>query len=334
MASSLQFPDARHPDKPQDTLQALHEFRGAYTDIRDLVRLRHIARELAYLPDNKTINPLAGLLTSRFRGRGIDFAEVRIYQPGDDVRTIDWRVTARTQVAHTKLFQEEKERPVFILVDQSASMYFGSQVTFKSVLAARAAALIAWSVLEHGDRVGGIVFSEQGHSEIRPRRNRHAVLRLLNELHDFNHKLSRGSATLEAAYSENYFTEALANVRRVTKHGSVIFVISDFANFSEASRIHLEPLARHNDIVGIHISDPLERELPAPDIYSITDGTRRSRINTASQRHRDAYREGYAARMSRIEAEFMRVRSPLLKLDTATPIVDDLNRQAARQGLT
>ena len=131
---------AKRQTNSRESLQALHEFRGAYTDLRDLIRLRHAAREISHLADQKTSNPLAGLLTSNFRGRGIDFAEVRIYQPGDDVRTIDWRVTARTQVAHTKMFQEEKERPVLILTDQSASMFFGSQVTFKSVLAARTAA--------------------------------------------------------------------------------------------------------------------------------------------------------------------------------------------------
>ena len=138
-----------------DYVRRLHEYRGAYTNLRDLIRLRYAAREITELTDKKTANPLAGLLTSNFQGRGIDFSEVRVYQPGDDVRTIDWRVTARTQKAHTKLFQEEKERPVLILTDQSRSMFFGSQVTFKSVQAARLAALIAWTMLNRGDRVGG-----------------------------------------------------------------------------------------------------------------------------------------------------------------------------------
>ncbi len=317
-------PSNKSLGKP-DALAALHEYRGAYTDLRDLIRLRYAAREIEEMVDNKTSNPLAGLLTSNFRGRGIDFAEVRVYQPGDDVRTIDWRVTARTEVAHTKMFQEEKERPVLILVDQSASMYFGSQVTFKSVLAARTAALLAWAVLERGDRVGGIVFSENGHREIRPRRNKHAVLRLLNEIHDFNHALKRESASETATYSENYFTEALANVRRVIKHGSVIYIISDFANYTPDSRIHLQPLARHNDVVGIHISDPLEHTLPTPDLYSITNGVQRARINTASRKHRDAYEAGFKNQFSTIQEEFLRVKSPLMALQTNQSLVDGLN---------
>ena len=309
-------------------LRALHEYRGAHTDLRDLIRLRYAAREITDLADNKTSNPLAGLLTSNFRGRGIDFAEVRIYQPGDDVRTIDWRVTARTQVAHTKLFQEEKERPVLILVDQSASMYFGSQVTFKSVLAARTAALIAWAALEHGDRVGGIVFSEQGHREVRPRRNKHALLRLLNEVNDFNHALRR-DAGLPEENPENDFTEALAEVRRVTRQGSVIFIISDFNHFTDESQRHLQPLAQSGDLVGVHISDPLEQHLPTPDVYAITNGRERSRINTGNHKHREAYQLGYQQQLAAIQEAFMRVKSPLLMLNTSQSIVDGLNRQSA-----
>lgn len=328
---------ARRFKQTSDAAAALHEFRGAYTDLRDLIRLRHVARELDGLADQKTSNPLSGLLSSNFRGRGIDFAEVRVYQPGDDVRTIDWRVTARTQTAHTKLFQEEKERPVLILVDQSASMFFGSQVTFKSVLAARAAALIAWAALERGDRVGGIVFSEQGHHEVRPRRNKHAVLRLLHEMNDFNHALSRES-TASQTDPENqtgnpaYFTEALANVRRVTRHGSALFIISDFNNYTEESRIHLQPLTQHNNVVGIHIHDPLEAQLPEPDLYSITNGSQRTRINTASSKHRSAYEAAFTSKLSAISDEFMRFRSPLISLSTNQSIVAGMNRQTTANG--
>ncbi|MFT6038708.1 MAG: hypothetical protein ACI9TP_001500, partial [Candidatus Azotimanducaceae bacterium] len=129
---------------------------GAYTDIRELIRLRHGSKEIDIVTSAKARHPLSGLLSSNFRGRGIDFAEVRTYEPGDDVRTIDWRVTARTGAPHTKLFQEEKERPVLILVDQSQPMFFGSRVAFKSVIAAEVGALLAWTALTRGDRVGGI----------------------------------------------------------------------------------------------------------------------------------------------------------------------------------
>ena len=114
----------------------------------------------------------------------------------------------------------------------------------------------------------------------------------------------------------------------MAKHGSVIFIISDFTDFQDDARIHFQPLARHNEVIGIHISDPLEQDLPAPDLYSITDGSNRSRINTANKSHRIAYRTGYQQEMARVQEEFMRVRSPLLTLQTNQSIVDGLNRQS------
>ena len=306
----------------------------AHTDIGELIRLRYAIHELDSLTLPRSINPLSGLLTSNFRGRGIDFAEVRVYQPGDDVRTIDWRVTARTEIPHTKMFQEEKERPVLILVDQSASMFFGSKIAFKSVAAAEAAALIAWTTLDRGDRVGGIVFSEAEHREVRPRRSKHSVLRLLNEIHDFNHRLSR--KTLEQGQDQdskeqNYLAEALRNVRRVAKHGSAIFIISDFRSFSETTRIHLRQLARHNDIVGILTTDPLEKSLPAPDLYTITNGLNRARINTADRKYRQQYEQSFDEYRSALRGEFARIKSPLLELSTVEAIGNTLSNSFSEQ---
>ncbi|MDA0791366.1 MAG: DUF58 domain-containing protein [Proteobacteria bacterium] len=287
---------------------------GAYVDIRELIDLRYAARDFRTPEANKTRNPLSGLLSSNYKGRGIDFAEVRVYQPGDDVRTIDWRVTARTQTPHTKMFQEEKERPVLILVDQSSSMFFGSRHSFKSVLAAQAAALIAWTALERGDRIGGIVFAEKGHRQVRPRRSKSSVLRLLHEIHDYNRALSRQATDAGASY----LTEALQNVRRVAKHGSTIFLISDFQSFDYAAcQIHLRQLGRHNDVVGVHVSDPMEVALPSPDLYTITNGTTRVRINTSIQRHRRAYENEFETNLSRVRDEFARIRSPLVTISTS-----------------
>ncbi len=300
---------------------------GAYTDIRELIRLRYAVRELGSISLPRSTNPLSGLLASRFRGRGIDFAEVRVYQPGDDVRTIDWRVTARTRIPHTKMFQEEKERPVLILADQSHSMFFGSAVMFKSVLAAQAAALVAWTTLDQGDRVGGIVFSEDRHREIRPRRSKKSVLRLLNEINDFNHELARDSFSEE----EGYLAEALRNVRRVAKHGSTIFIVSDFRSLNEQAIIHMRQLSHHNDIVGVLIYDPLEKTLPPPDIYTITDGENKARINTANRRYRKQYGKMWEDHLSRIRSEFARIRSPLLELSTADPLVQSLASGLAEQ---
>lgn len=308
---------------PEHPMQLANFFKtegGAYTDLRELTHFRYAATQIVLLPMRKAMNPLSGMLTSRFKGRGTDFAEVRIYQPGDDVRTIDWRVTARTRKPHTKLFQEEKERPVLIMVDQSASMFFGSRLAFKSVTAAQAAALIAWTALEAGDRVGGIVFSDVAYQEIRPRRSKHAVLRLLHEINEANHKLSKDFSPSSAPY----LAEAVQKIRRVSKHGTSIFLISDFIRLDEQARIHLKQLSHHNDIVALHISDAMERRLPKPDLYTITDGVERTRINTISRHNREGYESAFEQRLSEVRAEFSRIRAPFFELQTHESVVERL----------
>ncbi|MFT7684857.1 MAG: hypothetical protein ACI9FB_000198 [Candidatus Azotimanducaceae bacterium] len=293
---------------------------GAFTDVSELIRFRHAAKEIDSVTINKSSNPLAGMLSSNFRGRGIDFAEVRTYEPGDDVRTIDWKVTARTQIAHTKLFQEEKERPVLILVDQSQSMFFGSEHAFKSVVAAQLASLIAWISLDNGDRVGGIVFSDKHHREVRPRRNKHAVLRLLHEIADFNQSLSKAGHV----QNTNYLADALMNVRRVSKHGSTVIIISDFKHLHADALNHLRQISRHNDLIGLHISDKMEKDLPQPDLYTISNGEQRLQINTADKSGRKEYHASYLEKLNEIKTEFSKIKSPLFELSTGDELVSTL----------
>jgi uncharacterized protein (DUF58 family) len=311
---------------PNVHYQQLDLSGGAYIELSELIRLRHAASDLDKLNTRRIRNPLSGMMSSHIRGRGMDFTEVRVYQPGDDVRTIDWRVTARTQVPHTKVFQEEKERPVLILVDQTQSMFFGSRVAFKSVIAAEIAALLAWAALENGDRTGGIVFSDTGHHEIRPRRNKRSVLRLLNTVYDFNRKLQRDSQGGDS----NYLLEAIQNVRRVAKHGSSIYIVSDFQAFEDAELAHFNQLCRHNDVIGIQISDPLERHLPDPNLYAITNGTDRVRINTGNRRYREQFEQTYLQRITGLRSLFARQGAQLLEISTDESILDALFLQAAR----
>ena len=163
--------------------------RGPLVTLAQLLLQRHAAKTLTYLSQARSIAGISGLHLSKIRGRGIDFEEFRPYQAGDDIRLIDWRATARTGRAVTKVFREERERPVIIAVDQSASMYFGSQVTFKSVIAAQAAALFCWLAIDNGDRVGGLVFSDTDASLVRPKRSRRSALHLLSQVVGFNQRL-------------------------------------------------------------------------------------------------------------------------------------------------
>jgi len=210
-------------------------------------------------------------------------------------------------------------------VDQSPSMYFGSRVCFKSVAAAHAAALVAWAHLEQGDRVGGIVFSDTDHREVRPRRSKHSVLHLVHELHGFNAALGGG----RTSSSTSYLADALGNVRRVAKHGSAVYVVSDFRALPAQARIHLRQLARHHDVVAIQVSDPLERALPPPAMYTISDGSSRARIDAVSRENRLRFESAWRAFQDDVHDELARARIVHVQLRTDDDLVATLSARFA-----
>jgi uncharacterized protein (DUF58 family) len=205
---------------------------------------------------------------SSFKGRGMEFAEARPYATGDDIRNIDWRVTARTGKTHTKLFQEERERPVFIAVDARRSMFFATRGQFKSVLAAQMAALIAWGVLQHGDRVGAQIFSDETSLELKPAHGRSAVLHFLKKLSELKQPDAKQSAP------EPGLQDALTRLQRHVRPGSLVFLLSDFRGYSPACEASLLRLRRHSDIVLLKLYDPLESSLPERGRYDFSFGKR------------------------------------------------------------
>lgn len=286
--------------------------RGAYLHLNDLIALRFPARQLHLGLRNRSLSKLAGPNKSNFRGRGIDFEEVRSYQPGDDIRTIDWRVTARTGSAHTKMFREERERPVLVVADQRGSMFFGSTHCFKSVLAGHLASLLAWSALHGGDRVGGLVFNDEGHHEIRPRRSRKTVLALLSQIAGYNRALPP-----DTAIDADGFTTMLSNLRRIARPGSSLFLISDFRGASEArAREHLFELAKHTELTAIACGDPLESELPRAGTYAVTNGAERSELSTGDRKLRQNYRQHLQRQQEMLRSDLLRLGVPLLQAST------------------
>lgn len=284
---------------------------GAYTELADLIRLRFGARELKLDKQRKVFSQLIGLHQTRFRGRGVEFEEVRVYHPGDDIRSIDWRVTARSGKPHTKLFREEREHPVMLLVDQSLSMFFGSKNCFKSVIAAHTASLLAWAALQNNDRVGGLVFNGNAHGEVRPKRSVSHVLQLINKVDDFNHRLHR-----QLTPADTGIDQALEELRRINRHGANIFIISDFQGLTDDGIKHLHLLSKHNNVTAVMVSDPLEQDLPPTGHYSITNGEQRFALYTGNSELRRRYRERFQGQGDTLAKRFGRMSVPLLSLTT------------------
>ncbi len=210
----------------------------------------------------------AGDYQSAFKGRGMEYDESRLYQAGDDIRNIDWRVTARTGKAHTKLFCEERERPVHIWVDFRAPMFFATRGKFKAVIAAELASLFAWTANRQGDRVGGVIFSDTVHHELKPQRGKSAVLRLIK--HMVEHPAWQQKDVVEG--QQQGMLRSLINLRRMTRPGSLVILLSDFRGFDEQSRSHLIRLRQHNELIMVHIYDWLEAFLPPAGSYRIRNG--------------------------------------------------------------
>ncbi len=288
---------------------------GAYIELHDLISARFSAKDLKLQQRRKALSLLAGPNKTNFRGRGIDFEEVRAYQPGDDIRTIDWRVTARSGKAYTKLFQEERERPLLVVTDQRQPMFFGSQHCFKSVTACYLSALITWSGLQNSDRVGGLVFGNQRQQEIRPRRSRQSALALMHLMLEFNRALTRDSG-LELSPAQR-LEETLVELRRIARPGSAIYFISDFVGFNEGDNLkHLHQLSRHCEITGLFIYDPLEKALPPAGQYTVTDGQQRNLIHTGGNQTRQRYSQHFDDKLQQLHQQLGKLGIPLIEVGT------------------
>lgn len=281
--------------------------------------MRHRVREVQLFSRPGQRSPLVGLHHSKLRGRGVDFDQVRVYQAGDDVRSIDWRVTARTQEPHTKLFHEERERPVFILAEQSRQLFFGSGLMFKSVLAAQAAALIGWATLEHNDRIGGLVYGDHEHYEIKPRRSKQSLLQLLNRLVHVNQSLS----TVARPEPES-LSMALRRAREVLRPGSLAILLCDERALTDAAEQQLSLLARHCDLLLLPVSDPLDHALPAAGLLRFEQGSARLELDTLNHDLRQTYRAQAEARIARWELLAQKLRVLLMPLSTQSEMIEQL----------
>ncbi|PCJ28715.1 MAG: DUF58 domain-containing protein [SAR86 cluster bacterium] len=317
-----------------DAHHARYQSTGAIITLQELLVQRYAAKTLEYLVHNRSIAGTSGLHLSKMRGRGVDFEEFRPYQAGDDIRLIDWRVTARTNKPFTKVFREERERPVIVAVDQTHNMFFGSQVAFKSVIAAQAAALFCWLAIDNGDRVGGLVFSDTSSSLIRPKRSRRSALHLLNQIFTYNQQLQDvKDPTLQREVDPGFkpgLAHALGQIRRITKPGSTLYVISDFMTLDEKALQYLNQLSRHNNVICCMVYDALEETLPVPGVYSITDGGRKGALNTHSNKARNKYKQQFKQRVANLESDLEKLKIRLIKMRTNQIVLEQVRQWIAK----
>ncbi len=294
---------------------------GVYVSLEDLVRLQHKASGFSLLPRQPVHSLLSGRHASRLRGRGLDFEELRQYRPGDDIRSMDWKATRRTGQPQVRVYTEDRERPVLLVVDQRLSMFFGSQVNMKSVTAAQAAALAAWRVVSAGDRVGAMIFGDGDMRVIRCQRSKKNVMRILRAVVERNNALGvdRGIAP-----SPEMLNQALQKAVSLAGHDYLVCVISDFFGMNDATLRHAAELARHNDLLLTPVYDPLARQLPEKGYLVISDGKSQIRLDSHDRQFKERFPEFLQGRLKTLGEALNRLGVPVLPLDTVRDVAAQL----------
>ncbi|MGX9349710.1 DUF58 domain-containing protein [Shimia sp. W99] len=293
-----------------------------HVSLAGLRALEPRARALSFTSKQPARSALNGRHASRIRGRGLDFLELRDYLPSDDVRAIDWKVTARTGKPHVRVFTEERDRPTLIVVDQRMSMFYGSVHNMKSVTAAEAAAITAFRVLSQGDRVGGIVFGDDHLSEIRPRRDTATLDRFLIALTRANSML-HAEAPSRAPMAMN---DVLRSVQKIAPRNHLVIVLSDFDQIDDDTRLLMSGLSLHNDLVLGLVTDPSASVLPKGARLTASDGVLQAELDLGDDHVRQNLIEYSQGRLAEILDWQMKMRLSVLPLTSAEDTLPQLQR--------
>ena len=290
---------------------------GAYAELDSLIALQFKAGGFTLKHNQPVHSLLFGRRASHVRGRGLDFEELRNYIAGDDVRSIDWRVTARTQKPYVRVYSEERDRPTMLVIDQRINMFFGSRRSMKSVVAAEIAALAAWRVFHQGDRVGAFVFNDDVTDEVRMRRSRATVLRILDRISHQNHLLRGDSRSQPRPHRLN---EVLKSVARICRHDALILIASDFDGADEATRDLLLQLSRSNDVICCLTYDPLAVKLPPAEQLVVSNGELQVELQLGQEKVRKSILDASDKRMRAILLWQHELGIPVLPLNTAEDV--------------
>lgn len=309
-------------------MSMIKEEPGVYISLKELIRLQYRARGFNFLPRQPVHSLLAGRHASRLRGRGLDFEEIRGYLPGDDIRNIDWKVTARTRKPHVRVYLEERERPVLLVVDQRISMFYGTVINMKSVTAAETAALAAWRVLSSRDRVGAVLFNDTQILEVKPHRSRKTVMEILNKLVDQNHALNINSGIESNPGALNM---ALEKVSRLAKHDYLICIISDFSGMTTDTRRFVKRMSRNNDVIISMIYDPSARNIENIGDLVVSDGEKQISLESGKEKIRRLIPEVFEGRLNALTSELTRFGVPVLPIHTADDAAEQLRKILGNQ---
>ncbi|WP_421553531.1 DUF58 domain-containing protein [Pseudomonas yamanorum] len=299
-----------------------------YVSLGQLMALEFQARGLSFVARQPQGSILAGNHASRLRGRGLNFDELRRYQPGDDLRHLDWRASLRTGKPVIRTFTEERDRPALIVVDQRMSMFFGSVRSFKSASAAELGALAAWMVFNAGDRVGGLVFNDERIDSVAPLRSRKRVETLCSRIVEQNAALSASNPDHEA---DGQLDKVLQQCLALAGHDHLICIVSDFAGAGDRTLQLMRQLSAHNDVIALQVYDPLALNVPDTGHLMVTQGQLQVELAVQKRQVRHPLGDFLGGRLKDVASLLRRSQVPLLMISTALPALDQLRDELGRR---
>ena len=311
--------------KPQSN--HINQEHRVYSTVASLLKIRQRAKGFSYLPKKALANLLSGRKRASIRGRGLDFEELRNYRPGDDVRSIDWKVSNRSGRPHVRVYSEEKDRPVVALIDQRQSMFFGSIDKMKSVVGCELAALMGWRTLAVGDRFGAVLFNDQRCEEFRPSRSERSIMALLSRLVSMNRQL--GAAPITSP-STGQLLAALKQAGRLLHRDGLLIVVSDLADWDDAALAVVRSLSQKNDVLVLHLFDPLEQQPVTAQTLVFSDGVDQLQVDGSRRELSERYQREYRERFESIAADLQGLGIPLLPISAAEDCVEQLRQFSGR----
>lgn len=295
---------------------------GPYTNLDELIRLQFSVADFSLKPQQPVTSILSGRYASKLRGRGLDFEELRRYLPGDDTRTMDWKVTARTRIPHVWVYTEEKDRQVVLLVDQRTNMFFGTKDRFKSVTAAELAAIASWRAVDSGDRIGAVIFNDSEIVQIEPRRSKNTVMSILGNLVRMNHMLRADGDTPS---NPSMLSQAMDSVLQVVKKDVLFILISDCLGFDAKTRKQITQVAAHNDVICLLVSDPTRFSL-VPQRLALSDGRLQMEVDFGDDKLRNRLLDNYKTEQQQLSQFFRKLSAPFLLISNEGTVAGQLRR--------
>ncbi len=299
----------------------MNENTGVYLSLDEMMQLEQSCRELSLLPKQPIRSFLHGSRASKVRGRGVSFEEIRQYTQGDDVRTIDWNVTARLQKPYVRVYTEERERPIVMMIDQRQDMFFGSTLMMKSVAAASIAAHISWMTNRAKDRVGAVIFNDEKFDLVPPRNSRQHMAQMFNVLEQYNHSLSAQNAVHS---NLKMLDEALMQVRAMVGHDALVILISDFAGMGDDSYRLIEELRARNDVIAVPVYDAMVDNRPDTGELTATHNDQMARFDLGNRRINEPLFKAMRERVINMKNRVNRLGVPAFSINTNRSITDQL----------